>query len=186
MNIVHTRLPEVVRIEPRVFPDHRGHFQEIWSDRRGGRDGLPLRFVQDNMSLSKRGVVRGLHYQFPHGQGKLVTVLSGAILDVAVDLRRGSPSFGRWVSEELSAENHRQLYIPPGFAHGFAVLGDHALVSYKCTDFYHPEHERGLLWNDPDLGIEWPIPPDEAILNDKDRAAPRLRDVPEEHLPLVE
>jgi dTDP-4-dehydrorhamnose 3,5-epimerase len=183
MNVVPTELPGVVILEPRVFRDDRGYFYETWSRERYAAAGLPETFVQDNLSYSTRGVVRGLHYQHPGGQGKLVSVLRGAVYDVAVDIRRGSPTFGRWVGVELSAENGRQLYIPEGFAHGFAVMGDEALFSYKCTAPYNPAGEGSVLWDDPDLGIAWPVGSSEARLSGKDAAAPRLRDVAPGRLP---
>lgn len=170
--IVHeTSLPDVLLIESRVFRDARGWFMETY---RATDDSLGLpAFVQDNHSFSHRGVLRGLHYQIEHAQGKLVRVVHGAAFDVAVDLRRQSPSFGRWFGTRLSAENHRQLYIPPGFAHGFLALEDATEIVYKCTDYYHPEFERTLLWNDPQIGIEWSTetPP---ILSDKDRQGKTL------------
>lgn len=184
MSVVPTALPEVVRITPRVIRDERGHFHESWSAERYAAWGLPGRFVQDNVSYSTRGVLRGLHLQHPNDQGKLVSVLRGEIFDVAVDLRRGSPSFGRWCAERLSAENAQQLYVPPGFAHGFLVIGEEALVTYKVTAAYHPESELTIAWDDPDLGIQWPI---EGMprLSPRDAGASRLRDVPAERLPLL-
>jgi dTDP-4-dehydrorhamnose 3,5-epimerase len=174
-------LPEVRLVEPKVFGDERGFFFESYHEARYREAGLPARFVQDNVSRSSRGVLRGLHLQNPHGQGKLVYVLEGEVLDVAVDVRVGSPTFGRWVAASLSAANHRQLYVPPGFAHGFCVRSERALFAYKCTDFYHPEHELGVAFDDPDLGVEWP--PGEKIVSARDRAHPRLRDVDESRLP---
>ncbi len=183
MSVVPTSLPEVVLITPRVIRDDRGHFFESWSAERYAAWGLPDRFVQDNVSYSTRGVLRGMHLQHPHGQGKLVSVLRGEIHDVAVDVRRGSPTFGQWCAERLSAENGRQLYVPPGFAHGFLVVGEEALVMYKVSAPYRPESELTIAWDDPDLGIPWPV---EGTLNvsPRDAAAPRLRDVPEERLPM--
>ncbi|GAB4135153.1 MAG: dTDP-4-dehydrorhamnose 3,5-epimerase [Planctomycetaceae bacterium] len=143
-------------IEPRVFRDDRGYFKEIYEQNRYLQAGIKLSFVQDNISRSRENTLRGLHYQIQHPQGKLVQVLRGEIFDVAVDLRRDSATFGKWVGELLSEDNHRQLYIPPGFAHGFLTLNGPADVLYKCTDFYCPESERTLIWNDPDLGIAWP------------------------------
>jgi dTDP-4-dehydrorhamnose 3,5-epimerase len=181
MNVTETALPGVVILEPRVFADSRGYFLETWNQQRYASLGLPERFVQDNLSSSSKGVLRGLHHQHPNAQGKLVTVIRGAVFDVAVDIRVGSPHFGRWVGVTLSSENHRAFYIPPGFAHGFVVLSDEALFSYKCTEYYAPSCEASLIWNDPDLAIDWP----EASpnLSPKDLAAPRLRDVPRDRLP---
>ncbi|MEJ5239504.1 MAG: dTDP-4-dehydrorhamnose 3,5-epimerase, partial [Limisphaera sp.] len=167
-------------IEPRVYGDARGYFLETWNERRYREAGIPGPFVQDNLSFSRRGAVRGLHFQNPSAQAKLVYVLEGEVFDVAVDLRRRSPTFGRWFGVRLSAENKRQLYIPVGFAHGFAVLSETALFAYKCTEFYAPEHEVTLLWNDPDLGIPWPV--DQPVLSDKDQRGRRLRDLPPEKL----
>lgn len=185
MSAVATELPEVVLVTPRVLRDERGRFFESWSAARYAAWGLPDRFAQDNVSYSTSGVVRGLHLQYPHGQGKLISVLRGEIFDVAVDVRRGSPTFGRWCAERLSAENARQLWVPEGFAHGFMVVGDEALVTYKVTAPYRPESELTIAWDDPDLGIPWPT---EATprLSPRDAAARRLRDVPPERLPLYE
>jgi dTDP-4-dehydrorhamnose 3,5-epimerase len=158
MKAVPTAIPEVLLIEPRVFGDARGFFYESWNARAfDAAVGKPVRFVQDNHSASLRGVLRGLHYQLRQPQGKLVRVVAGEVYDVVVDLRRSSPTFGRWVGERLSAENHRMLWVPEGFAHGFLVLSDRAEFLYKTTDYYAPEHERTLLWNDPALAIDWPI-----------------------------
>lgn len=157
MQFEPTSLPDVLLITPRVFADDRGYFLEVYHSGKFAAGGVPEAFVQDNLSRSARNVVRGLHYQISHPQGKLVTVLQGAIFDVAVDLRRSSPSFGQWVGVELNSDRRQLLYIPPGFAHGFCVVSESADVLYKCTDLYHPEHERTVLWNDPALGIEWPL-----------------------------
>jgi dTDP-4-dehydrorhamnose 3,5-epimerase len=181
MNVLPTRLPGVVVIEPRVFHDDRGYFFEIWNGARFGEAGLPSGSVQDNLSRSEPGVLRGLHLQSPTAQAKLLTVVSGEIWDVAVDVRRGSPNFGRWVGVTLSAQNHRQVFIPAGFAHGFVVTGEAAMVCYKCDAPYAPGDEMTILWNDPDLGIEWPLP--SPRLSPKDRAGVRLRDVPLDRLP---
>lgn len=181
MNVVSTELPGVIVLEPKVFGDSRGTFMETWQRKRYADLGMPTDWVQDNVSRSARGVMRGLHYQLPQPQGKLVHVLDGEVLDVAVDIRVGSPSFGRAVVVALSAENRRQIYVPAGFAHGFLVTGDRATVAYKCTDYYRPEFERGVRWNDPRLGIEWPVT--DAVLSSKDAALPLLADVPEELLP---
>ncbi|NMG15095.1 dTDP-4-dehydrorhamnose 3,5-epimerase [Aromatoleum bremense] len=168
MKAVPTSIPDVLMIEPKVFGDARGFFFESFNAR-AFRDatGLDETFVQDNHSRSARGVLRGLHYQIRQPQGKLVRVVRGAVFDVAVDLRRASPSFGRWAGVELSEDNHRQLWIPPGFAHGFVVLSESADFLYKTTDYYAPEHERCLLWNDPAVGVDWPL--DAPLLSGKDR-----------------
>lgn len=184
MQIVETPLPGVLLVKPDVFADARGFFVETYSSERYAQVGIRGPFVQDNMSRSRRGIVRGLHLQHPRGQGKLVWVVDGAVLDVALDVRVGSPTFGRHVAYELSAENGRQMWIPPGFAHGFCVTSDSALLVYKCTDHYRPECEIGIAWNDPDLGIAWPVP--EPVLSAKDRSNPRLRDVDPARLPRYE
>jgi dTDP-4-dehydrorhamnose 3,5-epimerase len=181
VKVTPTQLPDVLLVEPKVFGDARGFFFESYSVRRYAEAGIAAAFVQDNVSLSRRGVLRGLHYQHPFGQGKLVGVLRGAVFDVAVDVRRGSPTFGRWVGECLSAENKRQLYIPPGFAHGFLVTSEEALFAYKCTEYYHPEAERSLRWDDVAIGIEWPV--DGPVLSAKDDVALTLDAMPEEFLP---
>jgi dTDP-4-dehydrorhamnose 3,5-epimerase len=157
MEVVPQELPEVLLIKPPVFGDERGYFQETFHAQRYAAAGMTLPFVQDNLSRSRHGTLRGLHLQQPHSQGKLVSVLEGEVFDVAVDVRVGSPTFGRWVSAIISAQNHHQLYVPPGFAHGFVVTSENALFSYKCTDLYHPECELGIAWNDPELGIPWPV-----------------------------
>lgn len=177
MNVLETAIPGVVVIEPKVFGDDRGYFFESWSRREFDARVRPVRFVQDNESKSRYGVVRGLHFQRgKDAQGKLVRVVNGRVLDVAVDLRRGSPTFGRHVAVELSGENHRQLFIPRGFAHGFSVLSDEAVLQYKCDSPYVPQSEGAVAWDDPDLGIDWRLPADAVILSDKDRVRPRLRD----------
>lgn len=181
MNVLETPLPGLVLIEPKVFGDARGFFLESYNEERYAEAGVAERFVQDNLSRSARGVLRGLHYQLPTLQGKLVTVIDGEVFDVAVDVRRGSPHFGAWHGVHLSADNKRQLYVPPGFAHGFVVLSDSALFSYKCTAPYRPMEEGSIRWDDPDLGIAWPF--DSPTLSAKDAAAPRLRDVPPDRLP---
>ncbi|NBU58721.1 MAG: dTDP-4-dehydrorhamnose 3,5-epimerase [Betaproteobacteria bacterium] len=169
MEVIRTRIPDVLILEPRVHGDARGFFLESWNAQTfRGVTGLDVGFVQDNHSRSSRGVLRGLHYQVRHPQGKLVRVSHGAVFDVAVDLRRSSPTFGQWVGVELSGENFRQLWIPPGFAHGFMVLSESADFLYKTTDYYAPEHERSLLWNDPAVGVEWPIDGIEPRLAAKD------------------
>ncbi|HSN20315.1 MAG TPA: dTDP-4-dehydrorhamnose 3,5-epimerase [Usitatibacter sp.] len=174
MKAIPTAIPEVVVIEPTVFGDARGFFFESWNRRDfEAATGRHWEFVQDNHSGSARGVLRGLHYQVKQPQGKLVRVVSGEVFDVAVDLRRSSPSFGRWVGERLSAENHRMMWVPPGFAHGFLVLSDWAEFLYKTTDYYAPEHERSLLWNDPSIGIAWPLA-GEPLLKPRDAAGAPL------------
>jgi dTDP-4-dehydrorhamnose 3,5-epimerase len=175
VKFIRQRIPDVVLIEPRVFGDDRGYFMEVWHAGRFAEAGLDLRFVQDNQSYSRMGTLRGLHYQVEHAQGKLVRAISGTIFDVAVDLRRSSPTFGRWVGATLSGENKAQLYVPPGFAHGFLVTSPDAIVEYKCTDMYSPSHERSLAWNDPTVGVAWPLPPGQSpILSAKDLAGATL------------
>jgi dTDP-4-dehydrorhamnose 3,5-epimerase len=169
-------------IEPDVFEDHRGYFMESFNKIKYRQCGICDQFVQDNRSYSRKGTLRGLHYQHPHEQAKLVYVVRGTILDVAVDIRRGSPQFGRWTATILSEENRRQLYIPKGFAHGFCVLSEDADVIYKCTDFYCPQDEGGIRWNDPFLAIDWAM--GEPLLSEKDRRYPRLNDIPVERLPV--
>jgi dTDP-4-dehydrorhamnose 3,5-epimerase len=181
MIVNETRLPGVVVIEPAVHRDDRGFLTEVWNQRRYDDVGLDDRFVQDNLSSSCRGVLRGLHYQWPAAQGKLVSVLQGEVFDVAVDIRTGSPAYGQWVGVTLSSDNKHQIYIPPGFAHGFAVLSPTALVLYKCTGYYTPSDEGSIRWDDPAIGIDWPI--SEPVLATKDAQAPRLADVPPERLP---
>jgi dTDP-4-dehydrorhamnose 3,5-epimerase len=176
MEIIETALPGVVLITPRVFGDPRGFFFESWNSRAFAAAGLDLNFVQDNHSRSARGVLRGLHYQLRAPQGKLVRVTEGAVFDVAVDIRRSSPYFGRWVGVELSAKNHRMLWVPPGFAHGFVTLSESAEFLYKCTEFYDPGAERGLAWNDSTIGIDWPDCGAVPRLSAKDAAAPLLAD----------
>ena len=175
MLITPTALPDVLLIEPRVFGDDRGNFFESWNRRAFAAAGIDVDFVQDNHSRSVRGVLRGLHYQIEHAQGKLVRAIEGEVFDVAIDLRRSSPHFGRSAAYVLSAANRRMLWIPPGFAHGFVVLSDSAQFLYKATDYWYPEHERTLLWSDPALAIDWPLtaPP---VLAAKDAAGRRLAD----------
>lgn len=178
MNVLDTPLPGLVLLEPRVFGDARGYFFESYSER--DCPGLPegIRFVQDNESKSRYGVVRGLHFQkAPHAQAKLVRVVSGLVLDVAVDIRPGSPTFGQSYCVELSGDNHLQLFIPKGFAHGFSVLSDEVVFQYKCDEYYHPESEGAIAWDDPDLAIDWRIPAADVIVSDKDRRHPRLKDL---------
>jgi dTDP-4-dehydrorhamnose 3,5-epimerase len=175
MRFIPTLLPDVVRVEPQVFEDSRGFFFETWEARKFATGGIDVQFVQDNHSASQRWVLRGLHYQVRHPQGKLVRVTQGEVFDVAVDLRRSSSTFGRWIGENLSAANRRMLWIPPGFAHGFLVLSERAEFLYKCTDFYDPAGERMLAWNDPTVAIDWPLPSGvEPVLSGKDRDAPAL------------
>ncbi len=158
MKFTPTAIPDVLLIEPQVFGDQRGFFMETWRADEFANASIDLPFVQDNHSSSSKNILRGLHYQIKHPQGKLVRVISGEVFDVAVDIRKSSPTFGKWVGELLSADNKRILWIPPGFAHGFYVTSDYAEFVYKCTDLYTPEHERCILWNDPDLAISWPLP----------------------------
>ena len=180
MNILQTSIPGVVIIEPNVFGDERGYFFESWSQRDFDSLVRPVRFVQDNESKSRYGVLRGLHFQKGRdAQGKLVRVVHGRVLDVAVDLRKGSPTFGRHVAAELSGENHRQLFIPRGFAHGFVVLSEEVVFQYKCDNPYAPQSEGAIAWDDPALGIDWRIPAADIILSEKDRRHPRLCDVGE-------
>lgn len=175
MRLVATDLPEVLLIEPKVFGDERGFFFESWNRNTLAGLGLELDFVQDNHSRSARNVLRGLHYQIQHPQGKLVRVIQGEVFDVAVDLRRSSPTFGRWAGFMLSAENKRMAWIPPGFAHGFCVTSNYAEFLYKTTDYWHPEHERSLRWDDPQLAIPWPLT-GEPVLAAKDQAGQFLAD----------
>ena len=177
-SVVPTAFPEVLILEPRVFGDDRGFFFESFNERDFSQaTGLSVRFVQDNHSRSAKGVLRGLHYQIEHPQGKLVRVAIGEVFDVAVDMRRSSPKFGRWIGVTLSASNKRQLWVPPGFAHGFVVTSDSADFLYKTTDYWFPEFERSVIWDDPDLGVQWPIqaPP---VLAAKDAAASSFREAP--------
>ncbi|MET4616571.1 dTDP-4-dehydrorhamnose 3,5-epimerase [Stenotrophomonas sp. 2619] len=182
MKVIQTSLPGLVLLEPVVFGDARGFFFETWNAERYAAQGLPSSFVQSNVSSSSKGVLRGLHYQWPRPQGKLVTVLQGEVYDVAVDIRRGSPTFGRWEAFILSGENRRQLWIPPGFAHGFAVLSDDALFNYLCTDVYVKEADASVRWNDADIAVDWPI--STPTLSSKDEQAPFLQDIPAERLPV--
>lgn len=177
MNVIKTEIDDVVIIEPRIFNDERGYFFESFSQRDFCKYVREVNFVQDNESKSQYGVLRGLHFQKPpFCQSKLVRVIKGAVLDVAVDIRKGSPTFGKHVAVELTEENHRQLFVPRGFAHGFAVLAPEVVFQYKCDNFYAPEYEGAIAWDDPDLGIEWRLPYDKVILSEKDRKHPRLKD----------
>jgi dTDP-4-dehydrorhamnose 3,5-epimerase len=180
MKVIKTEIEGVLILEPRVFGDERGFFSESFNQRAFDEAvGHKVVFVQDNHSRSTRGVLRGLHYQLPpHAQGKLVRVTQGSVYDVAVDIRRQSPTFGRWVGVELSGENHRQLWLPPGMAHGFLVTSDSADFLYKTTEYYAPQAERSVRWDDPDLGIAWPMLPDSSKISAKDASAPSLRDAP--------
>ena len=168
-NFIKTKLKGAYIIEPAVFGDSRGYFMETYNYRDFKEAGLDMEFVQDNQSASSKGVLRGLHFQTRHPQGKLVRVISGSVFDVAVDIIPGSETFGEWIGVELSADNKRQLYVPEGFAHGFLVLSDHAEFAYKCTDFYDPTGEGGLMWNDPDIGIDWPDVGCDVRLSEKDK-----------------
>ena len=180
MNIIRCELEGLLIIELKVFGDARGFFMETWNQRRYAEAGLDSRFVQDNISFSRRGALRGLHFQNPRAQGKLVSVLLGEVYDVAVDLRRSSPTFGKWHGLTLSSRNQQQFFIPPGFAHGFVVLSETAMFHYKCTDFYSPAAELTISWDDPEIGIGWPIKT--PTLSEKDARGLRLRDVPPDRL----
>lgn len=181
MKVIETGLPGVVIIEPDVFCDGRGSFMETWNQARYANAGLPSRFVQDNLSVSKKGVLRGLHFQNSYAQGKLVSVLQGEVFDVAVDIKLNSPSFGHWIGVTLSSENMRQLYVPEGFAHGFQVVSETVIFYYKCTEYYNPRAERGIIWSDPDIGVKWPsvVP----ILSEKDLSNPRLKELSADEFP---
>lgn len=176
MNVIRCELAGLLLIEPKVFGDARGFFLETWNQRLYRECGLDAQFVQDNLSFSRRGTLRGLHFQNPTPQGKLVSVLQGEVFDVAVDIRRSSATFGRWHGVNLSGENKRQFFVPPGFAHGFLVLSETAMFHYKCTDFYSPKDELAIRWDDPVLGIQWPVK--EPLLSEKDSNASLLRDLP--------
>jgi len=184
MKVIPTEIPEVLLIEPAVFGDSRGFFLETYHGRRYRENSIPSDFVQDNLSYSQKNVLRGLHYQWPHPQAKLVQVLEGEVLDVAVDIRRGSPTFGKSVSQILSSASKHQLFIPEGFAHGFFVLSQTALFTYKCSDYYNPSAEKGILYSDPEIAIVWPKGP--PILSEKDAAYPLLKDLADEDLPPYE
>jgi len=184
MKVEASSIPGLLIIEPSVYGDERGFFMEAYSRDRYAEAGLPSDFVQDNVSLSAYGTLRGLHLQHPHGQGKLCFVLEGEVFDVAVDVRVGSPTFGQWEGVNLSLKNKRQVYVPPGFAHGFCVLSDRALFAYKCTNFYSAPTELGLAWDDPDIGIDWPLQSPQ--LSAKDKGHSRLKDIPTDRLPPYE
>ena len=182
MIVKETTLKGLVLIEPDCYGDRRGFFMETWHRERYKELGIEAEFVQDNLSLSARGVLRGLHFQNPFGQDKLVYVLEGEVFDVAVDIRLGSPTFGQWEGFYLSADNKRQMIVPKGFAHGFCVMSDRALFAYKCTDFYAPDAEKGILWNDPQIGIKWPV--EEPLLSEKDLKLPLLKEIKSQELPV--
>lgn len=183
MQVIQTQLPEVLVLEPNVIGDSRGFFYEGWNRLRFLQQGIGTEFVQDNVSVSGINVLRGLHYQWPYPQAKLVQIVEGEVWDVAVDIRQNSPDFGKWVSVNMSGENHRQLYIPEGFAHGFCVLSERAVFLYKVSEYYHPEADRGVLWSDPQINILWPI--SNPILSDKDVNQRLLADIPSEQLPAM-
>ena len=183
-NFIETKIPDLYIVEPKVFGDERGYFMESYSQKDFAEAGLTMTFVQDNESKSSKGVLRGLHFQTKHTQGKLVRVTQGEVWDVAVDLRKGSPTYGQWEGVYLSAENKRQFYVPEGFAHGFVVTSDEAVFNYKCTDFYAPEYDSGLLWNDVDVAIEWPLEGiEELLLSEKDKKQKTLKELTD--LPFV-
>ena len=184
MKVHAGKIPGVRIVEPSVHGDERGFFMESYSRDRYAEAGIPGEFVQDNVSLSAKGILRGLHLQHPNAQGKLCFVLEGEVFDVAVDVRVGSPTFGQWEGVTLSSENKRQLYVPPGFAHGFCVLSERAMFSYKCSDFYAARSEIGVAWDDPEIGIQWPI--QSPRLSDKDQQNRRLQDIPADTLPHYE
>ena len=184
MNIIKTKIPDLLIIEPKVFGDERGFFLETYNAQRYQELGIQETFVQDNLSFSRKGILRGLHYQKPMQQGKLVQVLQGEVYDVAVDIRHGSPTFGQWEATLLSEQNKRQFYVSPGFAHGFLVTSETALFSYKYTDLYNPVGEISIAWNDPELAIPWPI--DNPNLSEKDSCARLLKDIPQKNLPIYE
>jgi len=181
LEVVPTKLEGVLIVEPEVFGDARGYFMESYHAARYAEAGIASTFVQDNLSRSSKGVLRGLHFQHPHPQAKLVSVMHGAAFDVAVDIRAGSPTFGQWMGVKLSRESNRQLYLPEGIAHGFCALQDDTLIVYKCSDYYHPEYEWSVLWNDPHIGIDWPIASPK--VSSKDRQGKLLKDFPPEQLP---
>ena len=181
MKISMLEMEGVCIVEPDVFPDGRGYFLETFQEKRYREIGIDVSFVQDNLSFSTKGTLRGLHFQHPHSQAKLVQVIQGEVLDVIVDIRRGSPTFGCWSGVRLSEENHRQLFAPEGFAHGYCVLSDTAVFVYKCSDFYTPECEKGVLCSDPDIGIDWPVK--EPVLSEKDCGYPLLKDISKKDLP---
>lgn len=177
-NFIETKIKDLYIIEPKVFGDNRGYFMESYNKKAFEEAGLTMKFVQDNESKSKKGVLRGMHFQTKHTQGKLVRVTEGAVYDVAVDLRKGSPTFGMWEGVLLTSENKKQFYVPEGFAHGFLVVSETATFHYKCTDFYAPEYDSGLLWNDQEVGIEWPLEGiEEILLSEKDKKQKTLKEL---------
>jgi dTDP-4-dehydrorhamnose 3,5-epimerase len=182
MKLTETELEGVLIIEPSVYEDARGFFLETYHQNRYRELGIQSDFVQDNMSFSKKGTLRGLHFQHPHDQAKLVQVAKGTVFDVVVDIRRGSPFFGKWIGAYLSDEKNQQVFIPEGFAHGFCVISEYAVFIYKCSDFYAHECERGILWSDPDLDIKWPV--ENALVSEKDLKLPRLKDLATDRLPV--
>jgi dTDP-4-dehydrorhamnose 3,5-epimerase len=181
MKTTRIELEGVLIIEPTVFPDDRGYFMETFQQDRYRGIGIHTAFIQDNLSFSRKGILRGLHFQHPHAQAKLVQVLQGEVLDVIVDIRTGSPTFGRWAGIRLSEKNKRQIFVPENFAHGYCVLSETALFSYKCSDYYAPDCEKGVLWSDPDIGIQWPLA--HPILSEKDSCYSALKDIPPKDLP---
>lgn len=184
MKVTPASLDGVLIVEPAIFGDDRGYFMESWKASSYAAVGISAPMVQSNFSRSSKGVLRGLHYQYPRAQGKLVCAVEGAIYDVAVDIRKGSPGFGHWTGVELSAANHRQLYVPAGFAHGFCVLSDTALVHYLCTEEFAQQYDASIAWNDPDIAVKWPMEP--LAVSDKDSAAPSLSEIPGSQLPRFE
>lgn len=180
MHIERLKLEGALVIEPDVYPDKRGYFLETYQEKRYAAYGIRETFVQDNLSFSLKNTLRGLHFQNPNAQAKLVQVIQGVVLDFIVDIRKGSSTFGQWLGVRLSADNHRQLFVPAGFAHGYYVVSDQAIFTYKCSDYYAPEKERGILWSDTDIGLDLPIK--DPIVSEKDMAYPRLKDIPEEQL----
>ncbi len=182
MNIIKTKLPGVCIIEPKIFGDSRGYFFEMYNGKKYTEIGVKKNFLQDNISRSEKGVLRGLHYQLNYPQGKLVTILKGNVFDVIVDVRRGSPNFKQWIGVELNENNHKQVYIPPGFAHGFYVLSDEAYFHYKCTEYYHPEDEQGIIWNDQEINIQWPLESG-PMISAKDGKYLSIKDIHPDYLP---
>jgi dTDP-4-dehydrorhamnose 3,5-epimerase len=184
VKVISTSLKDVLLIEPTVFEDKRGFFMETYQKKIYRELGIESDFIQDNLSFSVRGTLRGLHYQLPHAQAKLVQVITGEIFDVTVDIRKGSPTFGQWTGSHLSDKNKRQVYIPEGFAHGFCVLSETAIFTYKCSDFYSPDSERGVLWSDPVIGVDWPV--ENPVLSKKDHNLNYLKDILTDYLPTYE
>jgi len=184
LEATQTKIPDVLIIEPDVYKDQRGFFMETYNEKRYHELGIDVRFVQDNLSFSIQNTLRGLHYQYPNAQAKLVSVIHGEVFDVVVDIRQGSPTFGKWTGARLSGDNKRQLFAPVGFAHGYCVLSETAIFQYKCSNFYSPKDEKGILWNDPDLNITWLVT--SPLLSDKDKENPSLSNVTQESLPAYE